>query len=331
LGESKEDIQSKMIHEEKGTLYDRILDTKFLYELSSKDVSSIEIESIGNAFTLFNTVDVNYLRKLEEKVKYFECFKNILQLFGVTQEFDIACLEEKDLGGLNFLGYLYFNDCIFADDQEVNQLINVSIANLNIGLFVEKIAVNKYKVYNLFNISDKHIDFFYEGQTTKLSPFLLITKDDLIKVSNINYEVMLKSITSFPINLHYLRHVGIFIIDAICAYEKTKNMELLHFLDELSLWIFENCPLKATFLHRMQILKRLRTLEPKDVNLLREIILYDEVIFKICACILLESFNEAKYFWDSLSKEEKEEIITTNKNPIYNMWTQNRPEELPLF
>jgi hypothetical protein len=173
-------------------------------------------------------------------------------------------------------------------------------------------------------------EFSFDEGCCKGSQYLIMRKQWFIECSNINYDVMYSSIISMPFTSIYSTAVTQLIIEAISAYDEKKSKEIMDFINKLSAWLLDKENSEINRLNRLQIIKRQRVLTKEEQERLRNIIHSSEfVIFKIGACILLESFSEAKAFWDSMDEDMMEEFKTHSCFPIFNLWEQNKPELHP--
>jgi len=83
---------------------------------------------------------------------------------------------------------------------------------------------------------------------------------------------------------------------------------------------------EISMLNSMQVIKRVRGFSLEEQKTLRGISATSEInISKIGACILLESFTEARTLWDALTEPELYDLKKRPYYPIFNLWMKDKP------
>jgi hypothetical protein len=311
---------------EKGMLSERIKDNEFLLAIYSNKNSKIICKDIFSG-ELTNSPAEDNINNIRERINELTDIKNVLYFYGVTADLNMDKHSKEDQNILAILFRASQGEEISITSNEITPISYFTIVNLNILVYLEDLNSGKYKVHNFYKLKDYACTAKNSGKKFSSSPFLALHKQDLVKYSNINYDIIYNSIVSVQITQEYLVQVNTFLLEAICAYDEKKADDSMEFIGKLSRWILSNNVDDFCQLNYLQVEKRKRTLTLEEQRKLRNIVNESEdTILKIGACILLESFSEAKSFWDILTEEEVNFIKSYSCFPIFNLWTEHKPE-----
>ena len=333
--EMKPTFHANLNFTEHGTLDERITDNKFMYELCSKKSNDI-VFGKGRKISFDNINNILFDSNIfVKRIMFLEHLKKVLDYYGVTEELVFKTLSDDDNQIITNLFFAYENDVTYSNIKEIGRLLKIKIANLNIFLYLDYLKNNKFKVYSFFDMPKIYCALDKYGKYA-CSQYIVLEKKDLIQCSNINFKVIFDSIVSIPINEQYIFSVNHLLLEAICAYdeimESPKKQHLYHFIKELSGWLYDKEQSEVNLLNYYQVLKRERKLDRNEQEQLRKIIINGEsTIIKIGATILLESFSEARSFWECLTSIEIDDLKKSPNMPIFNLWESNRPDELTFW
>ena len=318
---SNENIRFK----ESGYMSERIKDNEFwLAAISSGSHRIICNDLFDGSVNIPHDLDLE--QKINDRLEYLRSISSVLVYFGVNDELDISELTEKDWDYLEVLSHASQGEELSLPAEE-SPFVCITLCNLEILVYIERLENGKRKLHNLFNMPKCDFTFTVNEETLEASPCLMLSQYNLVNSSNVNYETIYESLTSFPFSSLYGRVVNLFLLGAICAYDDKTTDNLLHLIDRLSMWILENECSEISRLNRMQVIKRQRGFTLDEQKSLRSISATSEnSINKIGACILLESFVEARTLWDTLTEPELEDLKKRPYFPIHNLWMQDKPD-----
>ncbi|MCM1722940.1 hypothetical protein [Bacteroides ovatus] len=163
-----------------------------------------------------------------------------------------------------------------------------------------------------------------DGQENVISPYSILSEDDYIKLSNINFSKILdsfKNIVSYSDNIYEQTNDA--LLKLLLAYDKIQLNEILLAAKDIASWLFyeagEALGLEIKTLNYLQTIKRERSLNEEENALLFNIAdsTTEKTMFKLAANLLLENYKGTKILFERMSSEEKELFKTF---PIYSFW-----------
>jgi len=338
LPDSELPTDCKVCFSEIGTLSERIHDHEFWLALCSNDQNRLICKSIddGDIILTFDgnnntNCSGNNIILYENRLNDLKSIQKALEFFGVSDDLDMDALSEKDEEYLHILMLASRGEELaITIENFVPGTVAVAvsnIANLHIAVFLQALENGKYKIQNFFDMPNSTCEFLCNDEFFEASPYLKMGKQDFLKCSNIDYDVIYNSIASKPFVPYYNAKATEFLLEAISAYDEKPSENLMLFVDKFSAWLLEKDATEPQQLNRLQVLKRQRKLIEEEQEHLRSISCGNkDTIFKIGACILLESFLEARTLWDSLSEQEIENVKALPCFPILNLWTHHKPD-----
>jgi hypothetical protein len=180
----------------------------------------------------------------------------------------------------------------------------------------------KYLLINFF--TEIHDVLFHIKETSEPfngTLFLALTEKNLLESSNINYEMICKSFMKLESNKYLFGNTLEFILLMIKVYDKNNKQILLKTALNLLDWLMkkdlENPP-EIYIINRLQIIKRMRNLNNKEIASLNKIIktATDNQYF-VGANLLLGKIELAKKYFNEMPENEQ---IQFNKYPISKFW-----------
>ena len=310
-----------------GKLKQRITDIEFMIALNS--IKKLSLNGVEFVFEEFNISDQELIM-LKQTLAKLKIIKETLDELGVQCELDIDNISESDERKINVLvKAIKEKEPISLGASKVDKLVmgffnvtNVSILFLGqlSQEFPEKYIIGSYmKPYQL--------KFKYEenGQLIERfgSQYLVLESEHYLKASNLNYEVIFESLTSFGNDDALVDRIVCAMLEVIKAYDKNLKDELLCLAEKICEWVinnrnYEESKSKIDILNKLQLIKRRRELNPNELAellVIRRTCDQDDIL---CAVnILLNEAETAKTFFNKLPLDIRKTFI---EYPICNLW-----------
>jgi hypothetical protein len=199
---------------------------------------------------------------------------------------------------------------------------SLDIGNLVIALVCKKSENDNFQILNFFGDNDLCLIWKANGENTTISIYSKLDKKYFSTISNINYSKIVESIIKAPKSEMQDNFANQLVLEMLKAYDekKEKNIELLKSAHDIVEYISKQPTIDLSILNlnRFQIIRRMRELSPNELHEISEIkISTDNEEILIGASILLESFLEAKLYYDKLSEERRKNFDIC---PITNLW-----------
>lgn len=261
--------------------------------------------------------DLNYER---ERLDFFKKCTQMLDDMKCYDDFNIKDLSINEWTNLTTLVYSIIDGNKIKMDSDKS----IIVRPVNIGLYsVLIIAVKQNDEYLLYDYNRVEFDHFYfssvddPSKKFDTSKYLILDSDLLSKISNLNYYLIKKSFKSIQdLNIKYSdsTHFLLEVLKAsdICTNENHKK-DLLLFAEDFSYWIFENDPNENNYytnkLNYYQTLKRQNKLTDIDrTNLIKIDKEVPGIIYKYAANLLLDRYEDALYYLNELTEDDKSYI-----------------------
>lgn len=161
-----------------------------------------------------------------------------------------------------------------------------------------------------------------------ISQFALLETNDLLTLSNIKYDILLPSFKKTQHHQETFSRANWFLLDLLSAYDSAEGMRkkmLLKTCLDFSEWISEapqnELDNQIRTLNRLQTIKRARTLNSCEIQVLWEIVEDSNTTeeCKVGAYLLLEQQVPAERHFAKLTNQEKGRF---QKYPIYHFWKE---------
>jgi hypothetical protein len=306
----------------KGTLFEQIRDIGFFVEICNNPNKELTIGDFVTA-TVNEGQNKEQITRCENYLAYLLEVKNALEYFGVYCDFNYDEMTENDRKSVDTLIHISKGLKFKQNPSPSSSLFNIQIANLNIAFFSTEVN-GEFTMESFFKIDDSEGKVSSgDGIENDASLYILLKRENLIKLSNLDYSVMKKSIKSKRYAPLYESMVNNLLLETLHAYDDTSNPELLDFAFDISSWLLENENIPVHILNYLQIKKRSQFFSDEDIESLMKIRHTTENIgFAVGACILLESFIEADRHFSKLSKVEQDAF---REFPIYKLWKEHLP------
>lgn len=272
-------------------------------------------------FDISNKTDGDFNLNFErERLAFFKKCIQMLDDLKCYDDFSIKDLSVNEWTNLTTLVY----SIVDGNKIKIDSDKSIIIIPINIGLYsVLIIAIKQNDEYLLYDYNRVEFDHFYYSNVDDpskkfdTSKYLILDSDLLSKVSNLNYYLIKKSFNSIQdLNTKYSdsTHFLLEVLKAsdICRNENHKK-DLLLFAEDFSKWIFENDPNEDNYytnkLNYYQSLKRQNKLTDVDrTNLIKIDKEVPGAIYKYAANLLLDRYEDALYYLNELTEDDKSYI-----------------------
>lgn len=163
-----------------------------------------------------------------------------------------------------------------------------------------------------------------------VSQYSILTEDDFLSLSNMNFDVLLPSFKKNEHNSVTVNRANMFLLDLLNAYDKAngeKKDKLLKVCKDFSSWLSkfpnEELDYQVKTLNRLQTIKRYRDFSIDEISTLYAMVEDKDTReeSRVGAYLLLGQQQAAKIHFERLSKKVQNEM---KKYPIYHFW---KPEE----
>ena len=301
-------------YKQKGTLNDYIRDTECLIAI----LENGEISINKSRFPFCNLEKVN-VKKYKHNLSFYKDVKKMLNLLGVRKELECDEISEQEENILrNFTNALVYGKSIRLKDCTNTMLYGrFKIANLILLIWADRNEDNSYRIQSYFN--DQRIALFDSNDTKMKNPhpithYVLLKKKDFIEASNIDYTLIREGLQRNGTSSLVTEQITLFILEMLSAYDEKqeKDEELLETAEKYSDWLIENSekPGDMMLLNRLQIIKRKRDFEQKEIAELQDMRKVNKELFVRCAAnLLLGKLEYAQDCFDEMDLHEKERFM----------------------
>lgn len=228
----------------------------------------------GNAdFTNFSIEDEK--RQLQHLKKTVQ----MLDFLGCKKDINLASLSDRDWRNIDTLiNGLIDKEVVSGLREDLCSVMPVEIGELTFFIFLEKETEEKgkYRLYDFFQISRT---FLYKNSTGKncpISQYAVLGAEDLLKAENLRLDKLLPSFQKEMRHEETMERASFFMLQLVLAYDKSGKPEFLDTAKAFSDWIMTDgkneIPYYIRRINDLQIIKRQRALEPKEIEELFEII-----------------------------------------------------------
>ena len=313
-----------------GTLFEQIVDTEFFVDICKNPNKELQIGSFASGF-VNDSICPNLIKDTENHLSGMRAIRAALEYFGVFRDLEYDALTENDFNQLRTLVAVSTGGLFKSNPSPNAPVCNITIGNLNMALYVKEMD-GGYVLANFFILEDYSVKIATtDGLENEASPFIVLGRNQLSKLDNINFDVMKQSITSKKYAPLYAVKVNDLLLEVLHAYDVANRADLLDFAIYIANWMTKHENIAGYSLNRLQAIKRQRQFTDEEVGLLVSIknsTEHDDIALGVC--ILLENYIEARHYWAKLSDNGKLSEIQSAfvEFPIFSLWKENRPKLL---
>ncbi|WMJ81221.1 hypothetical protein RBU49_02915 [Clostridium sp. MB40-C1] len=321
-----------------GTLSERIRDIKFFISLLNNEKIKIKEIELPNVIENSCSEDIQDIKK---ELNRLEIIKNVLvDILGVNEDLEMDELSKEDWSNLFILiKSIIYHETVSINinnkqEYEVENLDNqklvigdLNIGNLNIKLIFVKCENNEYQIINFFSNHGIIMKVMNnKKEIVDISLYTKLKKEDFLMVSNVSYSNISESLIKMPKSETQNNLYNGLLLEMLKAYDEQeeKNIKLLNSAKEIITLLLEETKSDSLILkiNKFQIIKRERKFGLDEIQELYKMKFTTENKMALIGIdILLDNFNEASFYYDKLSNEEKEEF---NQYPIASLWNDNK-------
>ncbi len=307
----------------------RVLAKDLDFMISYLENGEFQVNNVAFPFDYNGADFANFdLEKEKERLEYVQRITEVLELLRCNDELIISKLSGEDWRNLDRLIEAFIDKKpVRGLKHDIPPVCCMKVSNLRFVLYFKK--CEEAGVYEIYDFFKSEFSVVYEnehGVRLPISQFFILHADDLLTVSNIDYDVLLPSFQSVERHSDTINRANWFLLDSLTAYDKatgSRKEKLLKVCEEFSRWIFsapdDELSYEIRLLNRLQTIKRQRDFSIDEISSLYELIESKETHeeTRIGVYLLLDQQKPAELHFAKLSDEEKKNF---EEYPIYHFW-----------
>lgn len=314
--------KGKFDYTSSGNLQERLKDLQFLLALANCGELAIGKVLKSKAITI-KKISVSDIEQSIEAYKSLQSFMDDLKI-KESLNFDLVSSQDE-IEQLHTLQVAMTKGLPVNIREKTESKVFTArfrIANLVVGLLMEKVAGDKYTARNFFDECDRACSISMDGvQHIPASMYVMLKKQDFIELSNIDYQVVEESLFSIPYTEKYGQAVNGLILEMLLAYDENNEPELLSSILAIAKWLTTRENNKLYQLNYLQAAKRSRAFSADEIELLQEMKSQECVGEKLLnilvgISILLGNKADVDYYLGKMGEQEREEF---KKWPMYKL------------
>ncbi|MBO5958418.1 MAG: DUF4365 domain-containing protein [Bacteroidales bacterium] len=289
---------------------------------------------VGNGFKLGDfevnfsdedVVEIN-LDKVRKEIDFLRKMDRLLESLNVSEQIDMDNFTNEDYNNVSLLYRCIVDDLPIFDYRGDACYYNLKISNLTFKILLYPVKKDgdkeqQFKICDFYS-KNKHLLLFENnGEKYYFPTVFLISQDDLLNISNIDYNYIVETYLEYLHKYENLfRDVNELLLHLLLVYDKNNKRIILEAAEKLAKGIL-NCNISnlnccALRINYYQVIKRNRVLNENEENCLLNYRENPDVdyICKTAICLLLDDGKGAKYYYNKLSQEEKSCLM---EMPIY--------------
>lgn len=270
---------------------------------------------------------------MDEERKHLIYAKDIvrtLDILGCEDDLDVKELKDEDWRNLNRL------ITAFIDKKRVTKLksdlpivICISVGELKFAVYMKKCEeAGTYEIYDFFKTEFPVAfeDKSNENMMLPISQFSILQTDDFLKLSNIDFDILLPSFQKAEHHKLTFDRANWFLIELLNAYDKAngkRKEKILKACKEFAEWISEanedELDYQIKILNVLQTRKRDREFNLDEIKTLYSLVEGKDTRedCRVAAYLLLGQQQAAEIHFAMLSETEQENF---KEFPIYHFW-----------
>lgn len=280
----------------------------FEVPLSDEDIAGINLDKVRK--------EIDSLRKIDR----------LLEKLNVSEQIDMDNFTNDDYNNVLLLYRCIVDDLPILDYKGDACYYNLKISNLTFKILLYPVKKDgcqeqQFKICDLYAKNDHLVLFENNGKEYYFPTVFLITQDDLLNITNIDYNYIVETYLEYLyIYEELFSDVNELLLHLLFVYDKNNKKIILEASEKLAEGLL-NCNISdlnycALRINYYQVIKRYRMLNEDEENCLMN---YKEdpdvdYVCKMAICLLLNDIKAAKYYYNKLSQNEKDEL---KGMPIY--------------
>ena len=284
----------------------------------------------GTAF-YFDKEGANYsnfnINDEKETLSFAKQVVQVLDILNCKKDIDINTLKSNDIRNIEILIKAFIEKVPVPNlKDDIPSIACMKIGELQFVFYVQPVE-NEKGAKRVEDFFQTDINMAYENQEGDIRPisqFSILHAEDLVRIDNIRYDVLLPSFQRLEHHNETFSRATLFLLELIKAYDLSENTEFLNVADSFADWIMtateEEIPFAIKYLNKLQITKRHRDLNHNEIQELYSIIeapnTPEDVL--VGCYLLLDQQIPAQNHFNKLTEEQQTEF---KKYPIYHFWS----------
>lgn len=293
---------------------------EFINEL----IKELTIELAGELINLSDSLkDIQQSEQFKKDYIFFTDLAKLYTRFNVRfSDIKLTNLNEKSYDTINFLlRTIIYKEKIDIPYESALFMLEIGVSVLVIVLKNEK---GKIQIEDINKcIADASMICKADDVSHKVSPYILLTKNELINAYNIEINDIYDDIIRYEYSEIYNHYVILLILELISAYDMTFDSVYLNIAKKLSEWLHKyKVNDKYQLINKHQIAYRQGDLSKEDKQDLNELLNKEcgnDIMLKCSILLLLDKKNE---FEKEFLKMNCSDIEIYKQYPIYNLYNK---------
>lgn len=264
----------------------------------------------------------------KEHLEYYVKIVKMLDALGYSGDLNLNILTHDDWRNIrSLITALIDKQPVKYLKENLYPIQNFKVGNLNflMVIFQHSEEATTYDVYDFFK---KEIRISYDceyGEKLPISQFILLDKDYLLKISNVDFNALLPSFQCTEQHADTINRANFFLLELLAAYDLSNDTrkEILKAALDFAEWIYQSDEHTLSWeiknLNLLQTIKRERELKKEEKQILYSIIENhtnsEEVL--IGSYLLLDQQEAAEIHFAKLSSQAQNEFKSF---PIFRFW-----------
>lgn len=312
----------------------RVLAKDLDFMLTYLDKGYFEVNNVRFPFS-FNGMNIkNFeIKRESENLIFAKKVVQVLDLLGCSDDINTNDLNDEDWKNLKRLVTAFLDKKpIRGLKIDLPYISCITIGKLKFAVYLKRCQEKgTYEIYDFFKTDLSVV--LMDKKRRKMFPvsqYSILTEDDFLSLSNMNFDVLLPSFKKNEHNYVTVNRANMFLLDLLNAYDKAngeKKDKLLKVCKDFSSWLSkfpnEELDYQVKTLNRLQTIKRYRDFSIDEISTLYAMVEDKDTReeSRVGAYLLLGQQQAAKIHFDRLSRKAQNEM---KKYPIYHFW---KPEE----
>lgn len=300
-----------------GNLIERITDADFFISMLEKQEFIISGTKIPIDLNIDEMKKVFKVDNIKEYLLHLQTLRGVLNDIGVTTPLKIEGLSEKDEEYIRMLivSFKYGKSIGFEESCDIPVVASIRLSNLQIMLIFERVLEDKYIIKNFFDakIDCKGKDEM--GEFFDTSQFSILTEENFLNLSNLNFNVIEESIYLYENSGHYSQTNFLFL-EMLKAYDTNHDKNLIDTATNIAEWLVNRESYEISIVNLYQCYTRQRKLNDNEIDKLLDLSENIKNNYNMLTgiYILLEDFKLAQRYYNKMTKEQQE---TFKEYPIF--------------
>ena len=311
---------AKMSFKAVGNLEERLTGEQFLYDFLTKREMSVNGFSLNFPFIEGDISNQFDLDTLKREIDYLHRIKDTLQFYGVLSALDISTMSQKDNMHLKILMVAKDHGSVKLNELIKDRMVRFQISNIWLLLDFMQVKEREYVINSFFK---SEIPCRYKNDEEDISyptsQFSMMSIDDFVRMSNIDYKKIEGDISLFNTQEHS-EQMRLIMLRMLCAYDKTGNRLLLESAKRMARAIKKKgfC-VYEDLINVIQCNARVRSINKTERESLNKIIKDENAnaLLHLAAYLLLGKIDEARTVYSKLDTNTKEIF---DEYPISRFW-----------